>query len=279
MTPLAHIDTRRRIVALLGLLLGLGCLSAAPSAIAAQAPTGPGQISLTVGVAAVLPADVRFVDGDDAGEAPLYGGDRFDTGTLGAGLEYGLAAGYGFGAFRAQVELGVTGPFVYEGQSNYASSGQVQPTEARMQARRLLLSGFYGLGALGPLRPWAGAGLGANRYHLTHYIQRFPSPDDPSGHLRRGSNGEVPYTSLPPTTGHGFARMLGAGLTVALGGDAMLDFGYRYTDAGRIGTATGDIEVVRYNEDGSRRLLLITINPTIAELRRHSLTATLRWLP
>ena len=279
MTPLAHIDTRRRIVALLGLPLGLGCLSAAPSAIAAQAPTGPGRISLTVGVAAVLPADVRFVDGDDAGEALLYGGGQFDTGTLGAGPEYSLAAGYGFGAFRAQVELGVTGQVVYEGQSNYTSGGQVQPTEARMKARRLLLSGFYGLGALGPLRPWVGAGLGANRYHLTHYVQRFPNPDDPSGPLRRGSNGEVPYTSLPPTTGHGFARMLAAGLTVALGGDALLDFGYRYTDAGRIGTATGDIEVVRYNEDGSRRLLLITINPTIADLRLHSLTATLRWLP
>ena len=72
--------------------------------------------------------------------------------------------------------------------------------------------------------------------------------------------------------------MLAAGLTVPLGGDALLDFGYRYTDAGRIGTAIGDTEVVRYNEDGSRRLLLITINPTIADLRFHSLTATLRWV-
>ncbi|MDE0396058.1 MAG: outer membrane beta-barrel protein [Gammaproteobacteria bacterium] len=274
-----HIDNRLRIAALPGLLLGLGCLSAAPPAIAAQPPTGPDRISLAVGIAAVLPADIRFVDGDDAGEAPLYGDDRFDTGTLGAGLEYGLAAGYGFGAFRAQVELGVTGQFAYEGESNYTSGGPVQPTEARMKARRLLLSGFYGLGAPDALHPWVGAGLGANRYHLTHYTQRFPNPDDPSGRLRRGSNGEVPYTSLPPTTGHGFAWMLAAGLTVPLGGDALLDLGYRYTDAGRIGTAIGDIEVVRYNEDGSRRLLLVTINPTIADLRLHSLTATLRWLP
>ena len=274
-----HIDNRLRIAALPGLLLGLGCLSAAPPAIAAQPPTGPDRISLTVGITAVLPADVRFVDGEDAGEAPLYGDGQFDTGTLGAGLEYGLAAGYGFGAFRAQVELGVTGQFAYEGQSNYTSSGPVQPTEARMKARRLLLSGFYGLGAPGALHPWVGAGLGANRYHLTHYTQRFPNPDDPSGRLRRGSNGEVPYTSIPPTTGHGFAWMLAAGLTVPLGGDALLDLGYRYTDAGRIGTAIGDIEVVRYNEDGSRRLLLVTINPTIADLHFHSLTATLRWLP
>ena len=279
MTPLAHIDARRLIAALPGLLLGLGCLSAVPSTIAAQAPAGPGRISLTAGIAAVLPADVRFVDGEDAGEAPLYGGGQFDTGTLGAGLEYRLAAGYRFGAFRAEVEVGVTGPFAYEGQSNYPFGGEVQPTEARMKARRLLLSGFYGLGAPGALHPWVGAGLGANRYRLTHYIQRFPNPGDPSGSLRRGSSGEVPYTSLPPTTGHGFSWMLTAGLTVPLGGDALLDFGYRYTDAGRIGTATGDIEVVRYNEDGSRRLLLITINPTIADLRLHSLTATLRWFP
>ena len=276
---MTHIDNRLRIAALPGLLLGLGWLSAAPPAIAAQPPTGPDRISLAFGIGAVLPAAVRFVDGEDAGEAPLYGDDKFDTGTLGAGLEYGLAAGYGFGAFRAQVELGVTGQFAYEGQSNYTSGGPVQPTEARMKACRLLLSGFYGVGAPDALHPWVGAGLGANRYHLTHYNQRFPNPDDPSGRLRRGPNGEVPYTSLPPTTGHGFAWMLAAGLTVPLGGDALLDLGYRYTDAGRIGTAVGDIEVVRYNEDGSRRLLLVTINPTIADLRLHSLTATLRWLP
>ena len=177
------------------------------------------------------------------------------------------------------MELGVTGQFTCEGQSNYTSGGPVQPTEARLKARQLLLSGFYGLGVPGALHPWMGAGLGANRYHLTHYTQRFPDPDDPSGRLRRGSDGEVPYTSLPSTTGHGFAWMLTAGLTVPLGADALLDFGYRYTDAGRIGTAIGDIEVVRYNEDGSRRLLPVTINPTTAGLRFQSLTATLRWLP
>jgi len=275
---MTHIDHRRRMAAVPGLLLGLGCLSAAPPGIDAQALTGPGRISLTIGVAAVLPADIRFVDGDDAGEAALYGGDHFDTGTLGARLEYRLAAGYRFGAFRAQVELGVTGQFAYQGQSNYTPGGPMQPTEARMNTRRLLLSGFYGFGALDGLHPWVGAGLGANRYHLTDYIQRFPNPGDPSGHLRRGNNGEVPYTSLPPGKGHGFAWMLAAGLTVPLGGDALLDFGYRYTDAGRIGTAIGDIEVVRYDEDGSRRLLLIGINPTIADLRLHSLNATLHWL-
>jgi len=276
---MTHIDNRHRIAALPGLILGLGCLSVAPPSIAAQAPTSSGGISLAVGIAAVLPADVRFADGDDGVEAALYGADQFDAGTVGAGLEYGLAAGYRFGAFRTQVELGVTGRFTYEGHSNYTPGGPVQPTGARMKARRLLLSGFYEFGVLGALRSWAGAGLGASRYHLTDYIQRFPNPIDPSGHLRRGPNGEVPYTSLPPSTGHGFAWMLAAGLTVPLGDDGLLDFGYRYTDAGRIGTATGDIEVVRYNEDGSRRLLLITINPTIADLGFHSLTAALRWLP
>ncbi|MCY3599682.1 MAG: hypothetical protein OXN85_06900 [Gemmatimonadetes bacterium] len=252
---------------------------AAPSAVAAQAPAGPGPIFLSVGVAAVLPADVRFVDGDDAGEAALYGDDQSDTGTLGAGLEYGLAAGYRLGAFRAQVELALTGRFTYEGRSNYAGAGAEQPTEARMTARRLLLSGFHEFGALGGGRLWAGGGLGVNRYHLSDYVQRFPNPDDSSGRLRRGPGGEVPSTSLPEGTGYGFTWMLAAGLTVPLGGDLLLDFGYRYTDAGRIGTSVGDVEVVRYGEDGSRQLRRITINPTIADLRHHTLTATLRWLP
>ena len=279
LTPMTHIDNHRCIVALPSLLLGLGCLSAMPPTLAAQALTGPGRFSLSVAVAAVLPADIRFVNGEDAGEVALYGDDEFDTGTLGAGLEYSVAAGYGFGAFRAQLALRVTDQLAYEGQSNYPSGGTVQPTEAHMKARRLMLSGSYGIGAFGGLHPWMGAGVGANRYHLTDYIQRFPNPDDPSGHLRRGTDGEVPYTSLPPGTGHGLAWMLAAGLTVPLGGTALLDFGYRYTDAGRIGTAIGDIEVVRYNEDGNRRLLRIAINPTVADIRLHSLTASLRWLP
>ncbi|MDE0260289.1 MAG: outer membrane beta-barrel protein [Gammaproteobacteria bacterium] len=279
---MTHIDNRRRIAVLPGLLLGLGCLAAAPSAVAAQAATGPGPVYVTVGVAAVLPANVRFVDGDAAGEAALYGDDQSDAGTLGGGLEYGLAAGYRFGAFRAEVELALTGPFAYEGQSNYTGGGPVQPTEARMTARRLLLSGFYDFGApgaLGALRLWVGGGLGANRYRLTDYIQRFPDPADPSGRLRRGPGGDVPSTSLPAGTGHGFAWMLASGLTVPLGGDVVLDFGYRYTDAGRIGTSVGDIEIVRYDEDGTRQLRRIAINPTVADLRHHSLTATLRWLP
>ncbi|MXW16542.1 MAG: outer membrane beta-barrel protein [Gemmatimonadetes bacterium] len=276
---MTHIDHRRRIATVPALLLGLGCLSTVPPALTAQAFTGPGRFSLTLGVAAVLPADVRFVNGEDAGEVALYGDDEFDTGALGAGPEYSFAAGYRFGAFRAQVELEITGRFAYEGQSNYPSGGAVQPTEADLKARRLMLSGFYGFGTLTGLHPWVGAGMGANRYHLTDYIQRFPNPDDPSGHLRRGPGGEVPYTSLPPGTGPGFAWMLAAGLTVPLGAAALLDFGYRYTDTGHIGTAIGDIEVVRYNEDGGRRLLQIAINQTIADLRLHSLTATLRWLP
>lgn len=276
---MTHVDNRRCRAALAGLLLGLGCLCVAPTAISGQAPTGLGRVSVSVGVAAILPADVRFVDGEDAGEAALYGDDQSDAGTLGAGLEYGLAAGYRFGVFRAQVELTVTGQRAYEGQSNYAGGGPVQPTEARMNARRLLLSGFQEFGALGRGRLWVGGGLGMNRYHLTDYVQRFPNPDDPSGRLRSGPAGEVPSTSLPANTGYGFAWMLAAGLTVPLRADVLLDFGYRYTDAGRVGTAVGDIEVVRYGEQGSRQLQRVTINPTGADLRLHSLTATLRWLP
>ena len=61
---------------------------------------------------AVLPADVRFVDGDDAGEAALYGADQFDAGDEPLGglevlLEEGDAVGGNFelGAVEVVGEL------------------------------------------------------------------------------------------------------------------------------------------------------------------------------
>ena len=100
---MTHIDNRLRIAALPGLLLGLGWLSAAPPAIAAQPPTGPDRISLAFGIGAVLPADVRFVDGKDAGEAPLYGDDKFDTGTLGPGWSTASRQATGSGRFAPRL--------------------------------------------------------------------------------------------------------------------------------------------------------------------------------
>ena len=71
--------------------------------------------------------------------------------------------------------------------------------------------------------------------------------------------------------------MLTAGLAIPISGDIQLDLSYRYTDAGESRTDIGDIAVVRYREDGTRRDIPIPINKTSADYRTYSLLAALRF--
>ena len=94
---------------------------------------------------------------------------------------------------------------------------------------------------------------------MSGYVQRFPEPDDPQGSLRRGPGGEVPFTALPGGSGRNFTWMLTAGVAIPVGGNIQLDLSYRYTDAGEIRTDIGDIAIVRYREDGTRREIPVQI--------------------
>ena len=239
---------------------------------------------LSLGMALVRSKDTRFVDGEDAGHAALYGNEElFDAGAVDNGVNFHVAAGIRLPSeLRAQLEFGLTRALDWRGNTNYRYSGERQPSEARLATRQLLLAGFHDFPGweLAPgrrVRPFLGAGLGVTQYRLSRYIQRFPEPDNPRGSLRRGPGGEIPFTALPVGSGRNFTWMLTAGIAIPISGSKHLDLSYRYTDAGEIRTDIGDIAIVRYREDGTRREIPVTINETSADHRTHSLLVTFRF--
>ena len=239
---------------------------------------------LGLGMALIRSRDTRFVDGEDAGHAALYGSEeRFDAGGLDNALEFHLAAGVRLPRrLRAQLEFGLARALDWRGNTNYRNSGERQPSEASVDTRQFLLAGFHDLAgwklASGRrVQPFLGAGLGITNYRLGDYVQRFPEPDAPDGYLRRGPDGEVPFTALPGGRGRNFTWMLTAGVAIPIGGSTHLDLSYRYTDAGEIRTDIGDITIVRYREDGTRREIVVPINETSSDHRTHALLAALRF--
>ena len=238
---------------------------------------------LSAGVALVRARDTRFVDGADAGNAALYGSPQlFDSGALDDGLQFHTAAGLRLPCrLRAQLEFVLARSLEWRGNTNYRASGARQPSGARLDTWQLLLAGFHDFPGwdVAPgrrARPFLGAGLGITGYRLGGYIQRFPEPNDPQGPLRRGPGGEIPFTALPGGSGWNFTWMLTAGIAIALSGSTHLELSYRYTDAGEIRTDVGEIAIVRYREDGTRRAIPVRIDETAADYRTHAVLAALR---
>lgn len=238
---------------------------------------------VSLGMALARSPDTRFTDGRDAGHAALYGsGERFDAGAVDSGPQFHLAAGVRLpNQLRGQLEFGLARAVDWRGGTNYRDSGAHQPSDARLDTWQLLVAGLHDFPGweMAPgrrVQPFLGAGLGITRYRLSGYVQRFPEPDDPNGYLRRGPGGESPFTALPGGSGQNFTWMLTAGVAIPVSGNVSLDLGYRYTDAGKIRTDVGEIAIVRYREDGTRREIPVRINETAAEYRTHALLAALR---
>ena len=241
----------------------------------------------SLGLAAVFPEETRFTDGGqaDSSIAKLYGSpDTFTDGDFDTGVQWRAGMGYRFTpSLRAQVEFGMSNGLDYRGNANYRRSGARQPSSAKLDAREFLLAGFYDFPSWKVshslwIQPYLGAGAGITDYDLEDFVQRFPAPDDPHGYLRRGANGEIPLTRLPPGEGQEFTWMVSAGVVIPVTTRTRLDLSYRYTDAGDITTDVGDITIERYRQDGSRRDdLIIEIDKTVAELKTHALLAMFRF--
>ena len=237
-----------------------------------------------MGIAAVRSSSTRFVDGADAGHAALYGSrDTFDAGAFDAGFVVDVAAGVRLGsALRAQLEFGVAPTLNYRGNTNYRNAGAHQPSEAELDLSQAFLIGFYEFPDLEfsssrKVSPFIGAGAGVTTYRLSGYVQRFPDPENPLGYLRAGPGGEIPFTAIPDGRGRNRSWMLTGGVSIPIRERFQLDLAYRYTDAGTIRTHTGDIAIVRYREEGTRRQIQVPINETTARLQTHALLMTLRF--
>lgn len=255
----------------------VGLLAAAPQA-ARYAPY------LSLGTALVRAEGARYVDGDDGGQAALYGGEGlFDAGAFKTGLQVHLAAGIRLrSGLRAQLEAGLPRAFDWRGNTNYRNAGKRQPSEATLDAWQLGLTGLYdfpgsAFGSGRAARPYLGAGAGVSGYRLSDYVQRFPDPDDAAGYLRRGPGGEIPFTAVPDGAGRTFVWTLTAGIAVRVLDTAHLDLSYRYTNAGEIETDVADVTIVRYRGNGTRREIVVPINATTVDRRTHTLAMSLRF--
>lgn len=235
---------------------------------------------VSVGMSVIRSEGSRF---KNSGNRPLYGGGQFDAGRV-SGPAVQLAAGVRLpSGLRTQLEFSVARSISWQGNTNYSRSGTRQPSEATLDTLQLLMVGLYDFPGWQfvpgrALRPFLGIGVGITDYRLSDYVQRFPYPDNPDGYLRRGPGGAIPYTGLPGGSGQNFTWMLTAGVGLPLQKNTYLDFGYRFTNAGWIGTDAGNLDLVRYNESGMQREFdAITIDETSAEFRTHSLHVSLRF--
>ena len=237
-----------------------------------------------IGLAHIFPAEARFIDAKKAGSGlrALYGNDEFTDGEF-TGAQLRVGVGYRFSeSLRAQLEFATAGNLDFKGNTNYARSGDRQPSIAKLETRQLLLSGFYDFPPWKVIsdlriRSYLGAGMGYNNYRLKDFVQYFPEPENRNGYLRRGANGEIPFTRLPEGSGQEFTYMLTTGVVIPVTKRMKLDLSYRYTDAGEIRTDVGDITIVRYGEDGSRRESPVKIDETVADFKTYALLATLRF--
>ena len=254
------------------------------SGSAARASTFGYEPYLTAGIAMIRSSGARFADGEDAGHAALYGSENtFDAGAVDNGLAVDFAAGVRVGSgLRAQLELGAARALDYRGNTNYRSAGAHQPSEADLELSQVFLAGYYDFPGweLSPSRsvlPFLGGGAGVTRYRLSGYTQRFPHPDNPVGSLRAGPGGEIPFTVLPDGRGRNRSWMLTGGVAIPIRERIHLDLSYRYVYAGVLRTGSGNITIVRYREEGTRRQISVPVNETAAKLRTHALLVSFRF--
>ena len=243
------------------------------------------KIYLSIGINHILPANTKFADAEkpDSVLPLLYGSpERFTVGKI-TGTPFSFGVGYRFyNQLRGQIEFIPSQKLNFKGNANYSRSGEKQPSNAKINSEQLLLSGFYDFPDIEAtktlqLQPYIGLGIGYTKYRLKDFVQHFPDPDDPEGYLRRGPHGAVPLTQLPKGQGQELTYMFTTGLVMPLNENLKLDLSYRYTDAGETGTDIGDIIIVRYREDGTRREIPVKIEETVADFKMNWVLLTLRY--
>jgi len=216
----------------------------------------------------------RFRDEDCTSTSPaaLYGcGAGVDGAPLSTLGDFGTTGGIDLGlgyiaspALRLEAVVQHHPRVAFKGRANFRQTTGRQDVSARLSTLTGMLAAYVDLPALGlpqpgPFSPFVGAGAGLSRIRIGETLMEFPRT----------------RTIVPGGRHTGFAWMATAGLAVSLGEKMTVDLAWRYTDYwdATTGKATGRVEW----RDGSRPPFPLPLARTSAALRRHALTASLRF--
>ena len=233
----------------------------------------PRAFYLRAGFIADGSASTRFTDKDCSSTTPaaLYGcgngidgaplSSRGDFGTTGAvdlGLGYEVTR-----ALRLEALVQHHPSIPFKGHANFLQTTERQDVSAELSTLTGMLVAYVDLPALGlprpgPFSPFVGAGAGLSRLRIGDTHMEFVRT----------------RTVVPGGRRTGFSWMATAGVAVTLDDRLTLDLAWRYTDYGSVetGEATGRVEF-----RSGRQPLQLPLARTGAELRRHGLTASLRY--
>ena len=219
-------------------------------------------------------AETRFTDQSCSSTSPaaLYGcgpgNDGAPKSTLGdfgrmAGLELGIGRAVA-PALRLEAVLQHRPSFSFKGRANFVQTTARQSVSADLSSLSGMIAAYVdlprlGLRQLGPFSPFVGGGAGVSRIEIGETRMEFPRT----------------ATIVPGGRRIGFARMLAAGVGIALTESVVVDLAYRYTNSGTAKTGRGTGRIIWH--DGSRGPLELDLAETRATLSGQGLWISVRY--
>lgn len=180
-----------------------------------------------------------------------------------AGFELGIGRAVA-PALRLEAVLQHRPGFSFRGRANFLQTTARQSVSAELSSLSGMVAAYVdlprlGLRKFGPFSPFVGGGAGVSRIDIGETRMEFPKTT----------------TIVPGGRRIGFARMLTAGVGVALAEAVIVDLAYRYTNSGaaQTGRATGRIVW----HDGSRKPLELSLAETRARVSGQGLWVSLRY--
>lgn len=252
--------------------------SADSSALVSPRTASVDAFYVRAGVAVDWSNDARFTDKDCLGtfRPALYG--SCDPGTDGAPIssagDFGTMAGFEFGiGRRVAPTVRIEGivqhrpKFSFEGRSNFTQDRTyMRRVTADLSSVSAMVAAYLDgaeivLPGLGPLRPFAGGGVGLARIRIDETSMGHPDART--------------TTFVPEGSRVNLVWMLTAGVASRLGDRTTLDLAWRYTDSGDVETGRARGRVVW--RDGSRDPIEFDVGETRARLSSHGLTVSVRY--
>jgi len=229
---------------------------------------------LRVGGVLEAAEETRFKDQSCSSTTPaaLYGcgtgNDGAPKSTLG---DFGTMAGFELGVgrlvvpvLRLEAVLQHRPNFSFTGRANFVQTTDRQTVSADLSSLSGMIAAYVdlprlGLRKFGPFSPFVGCGAGVSRVDIGETRMEFPKT----------------ATIVPGGQRVGLARMLMAGVGIALTETVTLDLGYRYRNSGTAETGRATGRIVWH--DGSREPLELGLAETRATVSGQGFQVSLRY--